>query len=645
MVAQYRKEGLYPTFEPPIFSQHGGSVSEEFVLTIANPNPDTGEIWYTLDGTDPRPPYGNGDPRGIRGGNQTTVAVNRAATGSVVVKARIYSRRTWSALHEASFFPIPPASGATGLSDLRISELMVNPPEGSDMEFVEIQNSGPHHLDIGGVEIRDGIEYTFPAGTRLAPNAFLVLAKFPDRFVAKYGFLPFNQKPYLGRLSNEEETILLRDAAGNELSRYTYNLTQPGLIGAHRLGFSLIPTWEEVQLGADAPAVSDNQTWRISTEWSGSPQRANAAPNLAIGHVLINEIGLASQPAKNNFVELYNASNAPTNIGGWFLTNEREQPQKYRFPNDTWIAPYGFLVVPASQLGFPLHADAQGVYLLSANSTGNLTGYGHGYALDEVWPSAVYGRCILADAPDREHFVALNHHTPGLDNAYPQIGPLVISEIMYNPDGEDEVGGEFIELMNLSRQAVPLYDPANPTNRWRIRGVGDYRLPHNLTLSPNATMLVVATDPEEFRQVHRVSGDVLVVGPYSGKLSNSGERLTLERPTTPSQTGDFRYVAVDEVHYDDNGLWAQHADGDGWSLERVRLDGFGDAAENWRRSEDRGGSPGVLGEAQLRERGVVAGTANVFTQLEQSAVWNTSIYLPIVMDMRPRPQANYCIRN
>ncbi|MBN1674707.1 MAG: chitobiase/beta-hexosaminidase C-terminal domain-containing protein, partial [Kiritimatiellae bacterium] len=50
---QLRNRGLYPSLNPPTFHQHGGAIASGFRLTMSNPN-GTGQIYYTLDGSDPR---------------------------------------------------------------------------------------------------------------------------------------------------------------------------------------------------------------------------------------------------------------------------------------------------------------------------------------------------------------------------------------------------------------------------------------------------------------------------------------------------------------------------------------------------------------------------------------------------------------
>lgn len=62
-ISQFRAAGLYPDIDPPVFSQHGGSVSEGFGLTITN---EAGDIYYTVDGSDPRLPGGGIGPSAVK---------------------------------------------------------------------------------------------------------------------------------------------------------------------------------------------------------------------------------------------------------------------------------------------------------------------------------------------------------------------------------------------------------------------------------------------------------------------------------------------------------------------------------------------------------------------------------------------------
>ena len=53
VIAALQARGFYPAVNPPVFSQHGGQVATNYPLTLGLGG-QTGTIYYTLDGTDPR---------------------------------------------------------------------------------------------------------------------------------------------------------------------------------------------------------------------------------------------------------------------------------------------------------------------------------------------------------------------------------------------------------------------------------------------------------------------------------------------------------------------------------------------------------------------------------------------------------------
>ncbi len=62
LLASLRNQGLYPSFDPPGFSQRGGDISSGFELLLSA---NFGTIYYTVDGSDPRLPGGNVSPTAI----------------------------------------------------------------------------------------------------------------------------------------------------------------------------------------------------------------------------------------------------------------------------------------------------------------------------------------------------------------------------------------------------------------------------------------------------------------------------------------------------------------------------------------------------------------------------------------------------
>jgi hypothetical protein len=190
----------------------------------------------------------------------------------------------------------------------------------------------------------------------------------------------------------------------------------------------------------------------------------------------------------------------------------------------------------------------------------------------------------------------------GRTNSYPRIGPVVISEIMYHPVSDNDQL-EFVELLNISANPVPLYDPAHPGNTWRMRGGIDINLPTGRTLAPGGRLVLVSFDPlanpsalATFQGTYG-SGATLV-GPYSGKLDNAGESIELLKPDAPqSEPGpDFGlvpYIVVDRIAYADRSPWPSSPDGTGDSLQRVVSSLYGNEPLNWAGAAPDPGSGGT----------------------------------------------------
>jgi hypothetical protein len=152
----------------------------------------------------------------------------------------------------------------------------------------------------------------------------------------------------------------------------------------------------------------------------------------------------------------------------------------------------------------------------------------------------------------------------------------VINEIMYHPDSG---GDAFVELKNITTNAVLLYDFDRPTNTWRVNGLG-FTFPTNVVIDSSQMVLLVATNPASFRGKYNIPTDVLILGPYAGQLQHSGERLELQRPDVPDTNG-FAYITVDEVRYNDKSPWPPAADGSGPSLQRRESSAYGNDPANW----------------------------------------------------------------
>lgn len=162
------------------------------------------------------------------------------------------------------------------VQDLRITELMYHPDGDSDAEFIEIKNTGASTLDLTGVRLREGIDFTFGAMS-LNPGQIILLVKDQAAFEARYGLgLPV-VGVYTGSLANEGEKLRLQlpnpwDAAvlNFDYEDDWYPVTDGG-------GASLVT----VDQNAPAAAWDGKGNWRPSLNTNGSPGVDDVADSIA----------------------------------------------------------------------------------------------------------------------------------------------------------------------------------------------------------------------------------------------------------------------------------------------------------------------------------------------------------------------------
>src|SRR6185436_1898645 len=124
------------------------------------------------------------------------------------------------------YFANPTPLAPNVRSEVVINEIHYDPDVKTEaVEFVELYNPSPIAIDLSGAAFTAGIDFTFPAGTTLASHAYLVLAQNSAAFQVKFGGIPFGQ--YIGSLSNEGETVTIRNASGGALDRVDYNAGFP----------------------------------------------------------------------------------------------------------------------------------------------------------------------------------------------------------------------------------------------------------------------------------------------------------------------------------------------------------------------------------------------------------------------------------
>jgi hypothetical protein len=141
----------------------------------------------------------------------------------------------------------------------------------------------------------------------------------------------------------------------------------------------------------------------------------------------------------------------------------------------------------------------------------------------------------------------------------------------------------------VAPQAVGLFDASRPANTWHLRGGTDFDFPQGSTLSPGRFALIVSFDPADaslansFRSRLSVPATAQLFGPFTGKLSNTGQRISLQRPDAVEGTdSSVPYIVVDEFSYSTGGSWvaAVAANGSGKSLQRT-AGSYADDPASW----------------------------------------------------------------
>jgi hypothetical protein len=617
---QFRAKGWLPSAAAPVFNQTGGNINAGFALTLSG----AGSIYYTEDGSDPRQ-IGDAVAPSARAYNGPVIL-----TENTHINARARNGAIWSPLVSADFVVIQ------RFQDVIISEIMYNPAgtngvDGDSFEFLELKNTGSSDRDLSGAHFTNGIAFTFPNRTVLAPGAFLVLVSDPAAFGSRYPGIHFDGV-YTNKLSNGGESLALIHASGDLLASATFGDQPPWPQSADGAGFSLVLRNPNAN-----PDPANPENWRASFRAGGSPGADDPTANVA--PAWITEVLTHTDPPDLDAIEVFNPNAASIDLSGWYLTDDRNNPKKFKIPGGTTVPAGGFVVFteadfnpqPGVSPSFTLNSHGEEVYLFSADSSGNLTGFSDGFSFGAAENGVTFGRYVTSIGTVA--YPPQASRTLGSANSGPKVGPVVFNEIQYHPFPGDE---EFIELKNTAGSPVPLYDPANTTNHWKISGI-DFEFPPGAEIPPNGLALVVPTDPVQFRLRNGVPSTVPIFGPYNGALEDNGELIELKRPDHPDvDLGGVvfvPYLVVDSVRYNDKAPWPLEPAGQGPSLERINPGSFGDDPVNWRASGDAA-SPGVENGGNRPPR-VNAGADVV----QESAAFPLTVNLSAIVsdDGQPKP--------
>ena len=480
-------------------------------------------------------------------------------------------------------FPFVSAPTSSNQFTLKINEWMATNSAGWDKDWLEVYNPDTNIIALSGLVFVDKLSnLAVPAESRPTPAlSFISPLGFVQFFASKNNDpdAPANELGFSISSDSVEPIYIVAGDRATVIDKVTSNNPQRNKTQGR------IPDGEDVLteqvLGQTRNKILPNT----------SPEESNFA---SIPEVVINELLAHTDPPLEDAIELANTTGTSQNIGNWWLTNNRDNPKKYRIPSGTIIPAYGFKVFYESQFNstnpavaaqpFNLNSANGGeCYLYKSDSTGKLLGYRRGVTFGPSANGVSFIRHVVTNEfgtnadivassdlsfgttvrrTDPPTYLSTFRMGTGATNPAPLIGPIVVNEIHYHPppfiDASDDTISEFIEIYNTSESAVPLYDPQQyfennqryadgRTNTWRIRGGVSFDFPEGSSLGAGKFALIVNFDPtgpatnlylrnftNKFPALATlVPSEVKIYGPYKGKLSNSGATVEVLRPDAP----------------------------------------------------------------------------------------------------------------
>ena len=413
-------------------------------------------------------------------------------------------------------------------------------------------------------------------------------------------------------VSNENTQFTILDALG----AVAYGPSGEGISPLVGIGGTEVFKLEATPTGAITPSAIEytdgsSSSFGLPNPWTDmtGPQIQDfsalraVVPYFPLTSVVINEVNSHSDLPEVDWIELFNTTAAPIDIGGWFISDGAVNLMQYQIPPGTMIPANGYFVVLESSLPFSFDGEVgEAAYLSEGDGFGGMTGGRDSTNFGPVENGVSFGRFPNGSGP----FFRMSSRTQGGLNSTPDFGPVVINEIMYKALGPFDLpltgsDAEFIELRNGGIVDAPMavdYGSAG-IFPWRVSGGPNFDFPPTAVVPAQGFALLVTFDPvveplmlAAFRSHYGLLPSIPILGPSGGRLDNYTDSINLRRPDEPS-LGLAPLVLRDSVTYFDFGDWPTEPDGTGPSLERIDPDVAASDSTRWAASLNAKGTPGA----------------------------------------------------
>ena len=262
------------------------------------------------------------------------------------MQSRSLRRQSWSAKSTETYF--------LDIPTITISELNYNPTtpsrselaagysDNDDFEFFELVNFGDQPIDLEGIRFTEGVEFVMSdavvdPGERVVAvrneAAFRFRYGESARIVGQYGHAEDEALDF--KLRNSGERLVMFGALGEPIHDFAYEDDWFPLSDGE--GFSLVR-----RTPINSNDAGQRNAWRASEFIGGTPGSSETGVVPAPDELFINEVLSSSD---GHVVELFNPTARSISVGHFYLSDDEDEPRKFRLPPNAEIDANGISAV------------------------------------------------------------------------------------------------------------------------------------------------------------------------------------------------------------------------------------------------------------------------------------------------------------